>query len=828
MELAHARPRVAVSSAVRVTGAVVAVAWTVLSPTFGQEPEARELQRRAAASVRSFRESVRKGGPKSLRADDLLRAVRDLDEAHRTFLAAGNAGDAAACRVEAADVLRLQGKLADALEAYAEGEALARKAGASALLARVLVAQGRTRLYGVKDIEGARPFAAGALRASSSIPDRGLLLDALCLQCEVDLGRGELFSASDWISRAMALRPQVRDEALLFYALHDRAAVGVQFAKLFESRSAHEVCLERMELALRDAIEARDLAQKLGWDFIASQADQVRRSTQLLYWSMNMEKQKRDRDQRLPSSNPSSPRDVLVTEEFVSPQGEPLPPPLTAMVQKWAEADPGDAVRSYARAQVAQISGHGDEALAGYLRAIELLERDYRALQDIEARGTLLSPKIDFYYWPMLHLLQRKKLPEAFRLLEAWRSRTLADLLTTRAAVDLADEQERQMYGRLRDLRARLATADGQRPGEMGRLAAEHGALLQEIRAKAPGILQLLSAETPPLAAVQQSAARGGYDVLEYVVLDSQVVVWHIGASGVHVRSIVFARDILNQKLEALRATLTDPKAAFESRTARQLFLVLLDPVLAHVTTDHLVVVPHDQLYHVPFEAFQDTAGRFVGDRFRVSYAPGAGVLQRLEASGHLAGSATLAVAGPHLDEALPEALDLVRLYPHGSKAVPERSATATYIRRNAGGYDILHVAAHARFDPKEPLLSYVALTPADGDDGRWSAAAMFALPLGRTKLVTLSACETGRISDARTGEVMGMPRALLYAGARAVLLTRWKIDSPATRTWMRAFYREAARSSCSEAARQAGAELRARPEYAHPYYWAGFYLVGR
>jgi CHAT domain-containing protein len=763
-----------------------------------------------------------------VRADDLARAVGYLNEAARGFLAAGDAGRAAACRVEAGDAFRLQGKFEEAQKAYAEGETLARKADAPAPLARALIAQARSRLYDTKNIEGARPFAVAALRASSALPDKALRFDALCLQCEVDLARGELFSAFDWIGQAMELAPHVRDEVLLFYALRDRASVCVQFAKLFESRSAYVLCFDGIGLAVRDYTRAVGIAKARGWDFLVPLADRERRATVLLFHSMKMEKDNKDRERRLPSSNPAGPKDVLVTEEFLSPQGEPLPPPLTSMVRNWEAADRGDAVRAYARAQIAQIGGRGDEALAGFLRAVELLERDYRALQDIEARGTLLAPKIDFYYWPMLHLLQQKKVPEAFRLLEAWRSRTLSDLLTTRAAADLADDQQRRLYARLRDLRAQLATGGPRRLEERDRLASEHGALLEEIRAKAPGLLQLVTADTPSLSAVRQSAARGGYDVLEYVVLGSQVVVWHIGASGVHVRSIVIGHDMLTEKVNALRSTLTDRAVAFDSRTARQLFLLLLNPMLSWVTTGHLVVIPHEELYHVPFEVFQDPNGRFAGERFRISYVPGAGVLQRLRPSGPLAGSAVLAVPGPNLPEGGPEVEDIVSLYPDGSKAVPERSATAAYIRLNAGGYDVLHVAAHARFVPLEPLRSYVELTPGDADDGRWSAAAMFALPLGRAKLVTLSACETGRVSGTHAGEVIGMPRALLYAGARAVLLTHWKVDSAATRAWMRAFYRESVRSPCAEAARRASAELRARPEYAHPHYWAGFYLVGR
>jgi CHAT domain-containing protein len=230
----------------------------------------------------------------------------------------------------------------------------------------------------------------------------------------------------------------------------------------------------------------------------------------------------------------------------------------------------------------------------------------------------------------------------------------------------------------------------------------------------------------------------------------------------------------------------------------------------------------------VPFQVLQDLDGRYLADRFRISYAPSAGVLQRLGTSGRLAGSAVLAVAGPDLPEAMTEAEDIVRLYPKGSKVVPEKSATTTYLKSNAGGYDVLHVAAHGKFNPKQPLLSHIQLTPGDADDGKWSAGEMFALPLRQVKLVTLSACETGRVAGTQSSEVIGMPRALIYAGAKSVLLTHWKVNSQATLEWMKTFYQEAARSSCTEAAQRATTALRARSQYAHPFYWGAFYLVGR
>ena len=100
----------------------------------------------------------------------------------------------------------------------------------------------------------------------------------------------------------------------------------------------------------------------------------------------------------------------------------------------------------------------------------------------------------------------------------------------------------------------------------------------------------------------------------------------------------------------------------------------------------------------------------------------------------------------------------------------------------------------HGKFDAGEPLLSYLALGRGGADDGRLTAAEMFGLPLDKSRLVVLSACETGRAEATHANELLGMVRALIYAGAGTLVLSYWEVDSAATALWMQTFY-EAAQS---------------------------------
>jgi CHAT domain-containing protein len=142
-------------------------------------------------------------------------------------------------------------------------------------------------------------------------------------------------------------------------------------------------------------------------------------------------------------------------------------------------------------------------------------------------------------------------------------------------------------------------------------------------------------------------------------------------------------------------------------------------------------------------------------------------------------------------------------------------------------GYDVVHFAVHGVFRSDEPLLSYIQLAAGGTSDGQLTAAEMFGLPLDRARIVVLSGCETGRSEVTPANELLGIQRALLFAGAQSLIVSSWKIDTNATMLWMKTFYREARTKPPAEASREAIRELRKHPALAHPFYWAPFSLIG-
>ena len=94
--------------------------------------------------------------------------------------------------------------------------------------------------------------------------------------------------------------------------------------------------------------------------------------------------------------------------------------------------------------------------------------------------------------------------------------------------------------------------------------------------------------------------------------------------------------------------------------------------------------------------------------------------------------------------------------------------------------------------------------------------------------LVVLSACEmaNGRVG---AGEgLIGMSWALFVAGSPSTVANLWKTDASASGSLMVDFHRELKSGATkSDALRQAMLATMKKPEFRHPFYWAGFELIG-
>jgi CHAT domain-containing protein len=96
------------------------------------------------------------------------------------------------------------------------------------------------------------------------------------------------------------------------------------------------------------------------------------------------------------------------------------------------------------------------------------------------------------------------------------------------------------------------------------------------------------------------------------------------------------------------------------------------------------------------------------------------------------------------------------------------------------------------------------------------------------TKLVTLSACQTG-VGKIKNGEgVYGLRRAFFLAGTETLVMSLWEVSDHTTQEMMTSYYSGLKRGlGRGEALRNAQLALRKRKDLRHPFYWASFIQAG-
>ncbi|MFL6276779.1 MAG: CHAT domain-containing tetratricopeptide repeat protein [Blastocatellia bacterium] len=165
-------------------------------------------------------------------------------------------------------------------------------------------------------------------------------------------------------------------------------------------------------------------------------------------------------------------------------------------------------------------------------------------------------------------------------------------------------------------------------------------------------------------------------------------------------------------------------------------------------------------------------------------------------------------------------------------KAVDFEASKGTAEDAELGQYLYVHFGTHGLINPKHPALTGLLLSMVDnkGDpvDGFLAASEVYNLKLP-AEMIVLSACRTALGTEVRGEGLVGLTRGFMYAGAKRVVASLWKVYDAATAELMASFYRGVLKEGKrpAEALRAAQLEMLKQKKYRAPYYWAAFELQG-
>lgn len=144
----------------------------------------------------------------------------------------------------------------------------------------------------------------------------------------------------------------------------------------------------------------------------------------------------------------------------------------------------------------------------------------------------------------------------------------------------------------------------------------------------------------------------------------------------------------------------------------------------------------------------------------------------------------------------------------------------------------ILHFATHSIINNDYPELSGIVLSLVDREgnpkNGFLQLQEIYNLKFS-ANLVVLSACQTALGKEVKGEGLVGLTRGFMYAGAKQIIASLWKVDDRATAELMKYFYQNLLKNnqSPSNALREAQLQMMKQPRWKSPYYWAAFVLQG-
>ncbi|HET6977044.1 MAG TPA: CHAT domain-containing protein [Pyrinomonadaceae bacterium] len=497
-----------------------------------------------------------------------------------------------------------------------------------------------------------------------------------------------------------------------------------------------------------------------------------------------------------------------------------------------------------------RMSGDENSALAAYEESSRLYEAlDFAHYSYAAHKGKFLA-----YLAQHNDAMAAQELQIVLNLFEKYREKILGERQKSfffDREQDIYDLAIDFVYSRLGDERRAFDYSEICRARNLGELM-RHGA---EVTSSANGLdlrtsKSVRSENALPLTATEiQQQLPKEVQVIQYAVLENKLLLWYITRTEIITKVVEVDSVGLTEMVETTLNQIKQRDANGAETSLKNLHRLLIEPLSGQLDPKLLICfVPDKVLHFVPFSALQSMrSGRYLVQDYRVMTSPSTSILikstNKARTLAALNEERLLAVGNPSFDRSINPNLSSLRdaerevreialNYPVqrvliGSQATP-KSVEDELVRAQ-----VVHFAAHYQIDEGSPLASKLLLSPERGERPAQltglNSGDIYQMNLARTRLVILSACQTGIEQQLRGEGPIGFARSFLVAGVPVVVASLWPVNSEATSELMILFhrFRKVDHLSTSAALMRAQQEMAAREAYHDPYYWAAFTAIG-
>jgi len=724
-------------------------------------------------------------------------------------------------------------------------------------------AKGSARNHGAATEDLERAMAAAGPR-----PTPKQRFDVTLYSAELASERGEIESSLVGALDALHWAAAADDR---FYAELDTASALEHLAQSCDYRPLHDgrsnndspddpwgACRRALAAAEAGYLRATQTANGLGWRALVATVQGMNSNLKLRGQIINA------RAHELPATypgvssdflkfTPRSSKDVLAwrgekARQYLaaSAAGPVINEQLLALMDQTiasaVEAQGGDDPSTLMMRGDLQNARNRNPAVAAdlFTRASQLLIEERASFFDPRRRGTVVERQGGLLAKLALNLLSQRRDDAAFAVFELGRARGLGELteILARSDVSLSDRvwlaEQVKLDAQASAVEQRVIE-DVVAEGKLDRPADELARWEAAGSARRTHLLQrpdlrdrfARSSFTPAkLAELQRATTSAGIAVLLYWVDHPNIYAWYVGPHGSDVAEIFLPTSMLKQKIEQLHA-IADESGALNEAAARQLYLYLLAPFSDVLDTQQVLIVPQGELVDLPFEVLKDPeSGRYLIEQHIISYAPNASAALRSLQRPVPAVRAVTAIVDLEIDDGTHETTGIRSISGLQLRILSADDVVPGKLVQSLRGAQAAHILLHGQFNALEPLLSTVGTTVRGTPS--LQAADLLAIPLRGTRLVVMSACESGELQHRVSNEIYGFPWVLLAAGSENVVTSRWRVNGATNGAWMKSFYAALVEGASPATAAAGAMRTMLKADHTSPYYWAAMQVNGR